>query len=571
MEEKQEQIVQEVEQNVSDSEIQAENAGEAVATMPSGKPKNKFLSGLDNFFGVSKSGSNFKTEIMAGVTTFMAMAYILMVNPSILGATDGKLSSAFYIATALGAIVGTLMMSLYAKYPFAQAPGMGLNAFFAFTIVGVGCANMSVSNGLFIILISGVLFLVLTLVGVREKIVESIPKSVRQAIPVGIGLFIAFLGLQNCGAIVADASTLVKLQSFNVFADGYSFAVVFPIIITLLTFIAIAVMSKLKIRGAMLWGILGGAVCYYVFGYAGGFGGVANFPDWAAMLVNPGDAFASWGKDLVGQVFVSGWNFSGQDAASVALVIITGVLSFAMVDMFDTIGTLLGTAQRANMLDENGSLPRMKQALLADSVATCAGAIFGTTTVTTFVESSAGVAEGGRTGLTSLVTAGLFFVAMFLTPLAQIIPSCATAAALIYVGVLMMSSVKNIDFSDAAVAVPAFLTIAMMAFTYNISYGIGLGLISHCLIMLGTGKYFGIGKEFVKKAKKVVVTTDANENVINEVASNENITEQSEIIADANVTETEEQEGLPKTYYLKKEYVTIIISVIFILLFIFTH
>ena len=170
-----------------------------------------------------------------------------------------------------------------------------------------------------------------------------------------------------------------------------------------------------------------------------------------------------------------------------------------------------------------------------------------------------------------MVTAGLFFVAMFLTPLAQIIPSCATAAALIYVGVLMMSSVKNIDFSDAAVAVPAFLTIAMMAFTYNISYGIGLGLISHCLIMLGTGKYFGIGKEFVKKAKKVVATTDANENVINEVASNENITEQSEIIADANVTETEEQEGLPKTYYLKKEYVTIIISVIFILLFIFTH
>lgn len=555
MEEKQEQIVQENEQNVSDSVAQPQDNGE-VAIMPEGKPKNKFITKLDNFFGVSKSGSTIRTEIVAGVTTFMAMAYILMVNPSILSNTDGALNGAFYIATALGAIVGTLMMSLYAKYPFAQAPGMGLNAFFAFTIVGVGCANMSVSNGLFIILISGVLFLVLTLVGVREKIVESIPKSVRQAIPVGIGLFIAFLGLQNCGAIVADGSTLVKLTSFNVFGEGFVFAQVYPAIIALLTFIVIAIMSKLKVKGAMLWGILGGSVMYYVFGYAGGFGGVANFPDWASMLLNPGDAFASWGKDLVGQVFVSGWNFSGQNAADVALVIITGVLSFAMVDMFDTIGTLLGTAQRANMLDENGSLPRMKQALLADSVATCAGAIFGTTTVTTFVESSAGVAEGGRTGLTSLVTAGLFFIAMFLTPLAQIIPSCATAAALIYVGVLMMGSIKNIDFTDVATAVPAFLTISMMAFTYNISYGIGLGLISHCLIMLGTGKYFGIGKEFKQKVKAVA------ENVANEEVTSD---------ASADAIENNESEGLPKTYYLQKEYVTIIISVIFIFLFIFTH
>ena len=230
MEEKQEQIVQENEQNVSDSVAQPQDNGE-VAIMPEGKPKNKFITKLDNFFGVSKSGSTIRTEIVAGVTTFMAMAYILMVNPSILSSTDGALNGAFYIATALGAIVGTLMMSLYAKYPFAQAPGMGLNAFFAFTIVGVGCANMSVSNGLFIILISGVLFLVLTLVGVREKIVESIPKSVRQAIPVGIGLFIAFLGLQNCGAIVADGSTLVKLTSFNVFGEGFVFSQVYPAII----------------------------------------------------------------------------------------------------------------------------------------------------------------------------------------------------------------------------------------------------------------------------------------------------------------------------------------------------
>lgn len=548
--------------------------GEVAVTMPSGKPKNKFVTKLDNYFGITKSGSNFKTEIIAGVTTFMAMAYILIVNPNILGDTNRALVSGFYIATALGAIVGTLLMSLFAKHPFAQAPGMGLNAFFAYTLVGFASSNMSVSNGLFIVLVSGVLFLLLTLVGVREKIVECIPKAVRQAIPVGIGLFIAFIGLQNSGAIVADpAGTLIKLQSFNLLSGNVIFADVYPIIVTLLTFIAIAVMSKLKVKGAMLWGILGGGIFYYVFGYAGGFGGPDNWPVWSSMLVNPAEAFKVWGTDLVGQVFVDGWNFTGQNAADVALVIITGVLSFAMVDMFDTIGTLLGTAQKANMLDKDGSMPRMKQALLSDSIATCTGAIFGTTTVTTFVESSAGVAEGGRTGMTSLVTAGLFFVAMFLTPLAYIIPGCATAAALVYVGVLMMGSVKNIDFTDIASAVPAFLTISMMAFTYNISYGIGLGLISHCLIMLGTGKYFGIGKEFVKGAKAVAtnvaneeITTESDENVVLDANTEENVIENSDSKVDTNV-----EEKLPKTYYLKKECVTIVIAIVFVLLFCFTH
>lgn len=545
-EEKCEQVVQ------SSEEVQ-EN--EVVCNNNNGKKPNKFLSGIDNYFGITKSGSTFKTEILAGVTTFMAMAYILIVNPNILGATNPALSGAFYIATALGAIIGTLMMSLYAKHPFALAPGMGLNAFFAFTLVGVGATKMSVTNGLFIVLLSGILFLILTLVGVREKIVECIPKSVKAAIPAGIGLFIAFIGLQSSKTVVGNPSTLVDLQSFNFLTTP--FAVMFPVLICFLALIIIAVLSKLKVKGAILWGILGGTVLYYVVGYCGAFvnteaeiakvatyyglgeGATINdilavnsaivMPNWESMLQNPAQAFSSWGKDLVGQVFVDGWKFEGKDVAGTILVIITGVLSFAMVDMFDTIGTLIGTASKANMLDENGKLPRMGKALLSDSVATCAGAICGTTTVTTFVESSAGVAEGGRTGMTSLVTAGLFFVAMFLSPLAYIIPSCATSAALIYVGVLMISTIKDIDFSDVSVAVPAFLTISMMAFTYNISYGIGLGLISHCLIQLCTGKYFGIGKEFKGENAKA------------------------------------------KTYYLQKEYITIIIAVVFILLFFLTH
>lgn len=522
-------MAEEQENVVSTEEVASvEEAVVADAPINNGKKPNKFLSKVDNFFGITKSGSNFKTELMAGLTTFMAMAYILVVNPDILSATNPALKGGFYIATAIGAIIGTLLMSLHAKYPFALAPGMGLNAFFAFTLVGaVGSSKMTVSNGLFIVLLSGVLFLILTLVGVREKIVDCIPKSVKQAISAGIGLFIAFLGLQNCGAIVDNPSTLVGLHSFNVLADGYSFSAVFPILITFLAFILIAVLTKLKIKGAMLWGILAGTIMYYVVGYCGGFG--SNLPNWGAMLENPAISFTTWGKDLVGQVFVSGWNFAGKDVANIILVVITGVLSFAMVDMFDTIGTLLGAASKADMLDENGKLPRMNKALLADSIATCTGAICGTTTVTTFVESSAGVAEGGRTGLTSLVTAVLFFVAMFLTPLAHIIPSCATSAALVYVGVLMISTVKNIDFSDIADAVPAFLTISMMAFTYNISYGIGLGLISHCLIMLFTGKYFGLGAEF------------------------------------------KGENALPKTYYLKKEYITIIIACVFILLFCLTN
>lgn len=503
---------------------------EVVACEAPVKGPKKFINSIDNYFGITKSGSNFKTEVIAGITTFMAMAYILIVNPDILGAAFGpEMKGALYVATCLGAIVGTLMMSLHAKHPFALASGMGLNAYFAFTIVLGSNGMISPANGLFIILISGVVFLILTLVGVREKIVDAIPKAVKDAIPAGIGLFIAFIGLQNAKIIKGNSSTLVALMDLNFLKVPFTF--LFPAIVTFIAFMLIAVLSKLKVKGAILWGILGGTALYYIMGYAGGFYGFganneeqvvkylisigslqegfvlnpdttgdvisaiaainpgALAPDFANMDLNPLNAFSKWGTDLVGIVFTDGWKFSG-DAATITGIFISAVLAFAMVDMFDTVGTLLGTAKKADMLDKDGKLPRMNRALLSDSIATCTGAIFGTTTVTTFVESSAGVAEGGRTGFTSLVVAFLFFIAMFITPLAYLIPSCATAAALIYVGVLMISTIKDIDFADVAVAVPAFLTVSMMVFTYNISFGIGLGLISHCVIMLCTGRYF---------------------------------------------------------------------------------
>ena len=538
-----------------DNSIDVECDCTAVATNKKG-PDNKFLAAIDNYFGVTKSGSNFKTEIIAGVTTFMAMAYILIVNPNILsGANGGKLpegiKSAFYVATCLSAVIGTLIMSLHAKLPFAQASGMGLNAYFAFSVVN-GTNGLTLANGLLIIFISGILFLTLTLVGVREKIVDAIPKGVKDAIPAGIGLFIAFIGLQGSKIITGNPATLVSMADLNFLA--VPFGIIAPMITTFVAFMLIAIFSKLKIKGAILWGILGGTALHYIMGYAGAFidpfnaGELASTvafygndaivsslqgvgqqiadgsavtstmlldflignnagvlaPNFTAEMLNPITGFAVWGTELVGKVFTEGFIFKG-DAAVIVGVFISAVLAFCMVDMFDTIGTLVGTAKKADMLDENGKLPRMKQALLADSIATCTGAICGTTTVTTFVESSAGVAEGGRTGMTSLVVAGLFFVALFLTPLAYLIPGSATSAALIYVGVLMISSVKDIDFSDVSIAVPAFLTISMMAFTYNISFGIGLGLITHCVIRLFTGEYFKKGDKC--KALKADILT----------------------------------------------------------------
>ena len=445
---------------------------------------------LERFFKIKERGSTVRTEVLAGITTFMAMAYILMVNAGMftdIAAITGKGPSyaAIYIATAMGAIIGTVIIGLMSNLPLAQASGMGLNAFFVYTVcVGMG---FTYANALVFILIDGLLFMLLTATGLRKKLFEAVPEAVKMAIPAGIGLFIAFIGMQNSGIIVNSESTLVDLHSFNVLSGANDWATIMPILVTAIAVIIIAVLAYKKVRGAVLYGILGGAVVYYIVGYAtvNGFGADISFS-------NPLAAFEEFGSQSFLKVLTDGFDFSGylanNSSASLVLAFITTALAFCIIDIFDTMGTLYGACSRGNMFDENGEVPNINKAMMADAIATATGALCGTSTVTTYVESAAGVAEGGRTGLASMVTAACFVAAMFLSPAAQLIPGCATAAALIYVGVLMLGGLKSIDWTDASVSVPAFLTVAIMPFTYNISYGIGLGILSHLLIKLFSGK-----------------------------------------------------------------------------------
>ena len=447
---------------------------------------------MEKFFKLKEHGTTVKTEFFAGLTTFMAMAYILMVNAGMFADPFGDGTQALgvsygaiYIATAISAIFGTVLIGLLANLPLAQASGMGLNAYFVYTVcVGFG---FTYANALVFVLTDGIVFLLLTATGLRTKIFNAIPDAVRIAIPAGIGLFIAFIGMQNCGLVVADSSTAVALASMNLLSENVSWATLMPLLITIFSLIAIAVLSYKGVRGAVLWGILGGAVVYYLLGLT-----IPGFFDNISLQSNPLAAFADFGNLSIGKVFTEGFDFSGylatHDSASLVLVFITTSLAFCMVDMFDTVGTLYGACARGNMLTKEGKVPNMEKAMFADAAATTVGAICGTSTVTTFVESSAGVAEGGRTGLSSMFTALFFFIAMVLSPVASLIPTYATAAALIYVGVLMMNCVKNIDWLKIDVAVPAFLTISMMVFTYNISFGIAFGLISYVFIKLFSGE-----------------------------------------------------------------------------------
>lgn len=447
---------------------------------------------MEKFFGLSKNKTNVKTEIAAGITTFMAMAYILMVNPGMFSQLEGMSYGAAYIATAIPAIIGTVLIGLMSNLPLAQAPGMGLNAFFVYTVcMGLG---FTYSNALLFVLTDGLLFVIFTVTGLRKIIFEAIPESVKKAVPAGIGLFIAFLGLQNAGIVVNDAATCVNLASFNVLGSA-TWADIMPKLVTVATLIAIAVLSKRKVQGAILISIIAGAVVYYALGFTiPGF-----YNDFlAGVSLNPFDAFVAFGKEAFGKVFTEGFDFSaylaveGHSKSGLAIAFITTALAFCMVDMFDTMGTLYGACRGGNMLikkpDGTTEVPNMNQAMLADAIATCTGAVCGTSTVTTFVESSAGVAAGGRTGLTSLVTSALFVVALFLSPVAALIPAAAYAAALIYVGILMIGCVKDIKWEDPATALPAFLTLTMMPFTYNISYGIAFGMISHIAVKVFTGK-----------------------------------------------------------------------------------
>ena len=454
--------------------------------------EQKKTSFFDRKFRITEKGSSIKTEIIAGLTTFLAMAYILVVNSGMFSALEGVSFDAMYVTTALSAVIGTVLIGLMANLPLAQAPGMGLNAFFVYTVCFT--LGFTYANALVFVLLDGLIFVILTVTGLRKIIFEAIPSAVKAAIPAGIGLFIAFLGLQDAKLVIPDASTGVTLASFNLF-NGTTWDKVMPLIVAVISILLIAVLSHKKVKGSILWGILGGTALYYLLGVTvPGF--YNNFGD--TFSFNPLKPFAAFGTETFGKVFTQGFDFSaylakeGNSVGGLVILFITTALAFCMVDMFDTMGTLYGACRGGNLLVEgkNGELevPNMNRAMLADAVATCTGAVLGTSTVTTFVESSAGVAAGGKTGFTSLITAAAFLLALFFAPLAKLIPAYAYGAALVYVGVLMMGSVKDIDWSDVSVSVPAFLTLAMMPFTYNISYGIAFGLISYLVIKLFSGK-----------------------------------------------------------------------------------
>lgn len=442
---------------------------------------------MENYFKLKEHDTTVKTEILAGLTTFMAMAYILMVNAGMFSALDGVSYNAIYIATAISAVFGTLFIGLVANLPLAQASGMGLNAFFVYTVCfGFG---LTYANALTLVLLDGVIFIILTATGIREQIFNSIPDCVKKVIPAGIGLFIAFIGLQDAGLVVANESTCVSLASFNVFNGAAKWSTIMPLLVTLLTLFVIAILSVKKIKGAILWGMLSGSVAYYILGFPikGFYKAIAD-----GFNFNPFTAFGDFSTQSFGKVFTEGFDYShylaDHSAASLVILIVTTALAFCLVDMFDTLGTLYGACSRGGLLTKEGKIPNFEKAMFSDAIATTVGSVCGTSTVTTFVESSAGVAEGGRTGLSAVVTALFFFIAMFLSPVAQLIPGAATAAALIYVGVLMMKCVIDIDWLNPSIAVPAFLTLAMMPMTYNISYGIAFGLIAYVIISAFTGK-----------------------------------------------------------------------------------
>lgn len=431
---------------------------------------------LEKFFKLRENKTDVKTEVMAGVTTFMTMAYILAVNPNILSAT-GMDANAVLIATALASFIGTALMALAANYPFALAPGMGLNAYFAYTVVlGMG---YSWQIALMAVFVEGLIFIVLSLTNVREAIFNAIPMTLKSAVSVGIGLFIAFIGLQNAKLIVNDDATLLTYQKFA----GEEFHTVgITALIALIGILIMAVLLAKRVKGGILLGI----VITWVIGIVCELAGLyAPNPDagWFSTIPH---AIVSFDFTAIGHTF--GQVFKADFSSIKILDFIVIMFSFLFVDLFDTLGTLIGVSSKANMLDNDGKLPRIKGALMADAVATSVGAILGTSTTTTYVESASGVTEGGRTGLTAIVTGFLFLLALIFSPLFLTIPSFATAPALVIVGFYMMGAVVKIDFDDMTDAVPAFLCIIAMPLAYSISEGIAIGVIAWTIINLVTGK-----------------------------------------------------------------------------------
>ena len=408
---------------------------------------------LKKLFGFDPEKTSVKTEIVAGITTFLTMSYILAVNPSMFGILEGMPAGAVFTSTALAAIIGCLAMAFIGKLPFGLAPGMGLNAFFVYSV----CLGMGYpwQFALTAVLIEGVTFIILTLTNVREAFVNAIPEHLRNAIGAGIGLFIAFIGLHSGGIIVADGATLVKLADIT---SGQALLAMVGIVIT-------AILYAKRVPAAILLGI----IITMLIGIPGGiteFKGVLSTPE----SIKP--------------IFCQ---FQFENIFSLDMVVV--VFTFLFIDLFDTIGTLIGVCSRANMVDKNGNIYRVKQAFLADSIATTAGAALGTSTTTTYVESAAGVAEGGRSGLTAFVVAVCFAVSLLFSPLFLSIPAAATTAALVIVGMLMLESVRRIPFNDYCESIPSFICIVMMPLTYSISNGIMLGMISYVLLNMLCGKF----------------------------------------------------------------------------------
>lgn len=455
---------------------------------------SKPLSSSDRFFGITERGSTVRTEVLAGLTAFITLAYVLVMNPQILaapyhpvnagvyphanGETYSQIYNGVFIATCIGSFLGTMLCALYARVPYVQAPGMGLNTFFAYTVcLGLG---YTYQQALVVVLISGLLFVLISLVGIREAIVKAIPNGVKNAITPGIGLFITILGLKNGGIVIADSSTLVGLVDFAQWqaAGGDASALAAPIL-ALVGLALIGILMARKIQGAVIISI----IVITLLGIPLDVTPIHQF------TFNLGEQFRDFARVSLFQLDFAGmFDTSAHGVTQTVLTVVMLVISFSLVNMFDSIGTLLGAARQAGMVDETGNAIRMNEALMADAVSTAASAFIGTSTVSTMVESAAGIAAGGRTGLTSMVTALLFLASVLLAPLISIIPSCATAPALIYVGVLMLANIKDVDFSDITDGIPAFCTIVFMPFTYSIANGVAMGLLFHCILKTAAGR-----------------------------------------------------------------------------------
>lgn len=417
---------------------------------------------MESFFRLKEHNTTVKTEVLAGITTFMTMAYILAVNPGMLSAT-GMDAGGVFTATVVSSMIATLIMALYAKYPFALAPGMGLNAFFAFTVV-LGPMGKSWQFALTAVLIEGIIFILLSFIKAREAIFDSIPTNLKHAVSVGIGLFIAIIGLSGAGIVVPGNGTVLALGDLT---SGSVAVALAGIIIT-------GYLLAKNVSGAILIGIIASTLIGIPLG-------VTMIPEGFSILSLP-PSLSNVAFKFVGM----------EEILSMEMVVV--VFTFLFVDIFDTVGTLAGVSSKAGFLDKNGKLPRVGKALMADAIGTVAGACLGTSTVTTYVESAAGVAGGGKTGLTSLATAAMFALALFFAPLFTMIPAAATGPALIIVGLFMMSPIKKINFEDFTDAIPAFLTIVMMPFAYSIADGIVFGMVSYVILKLLTGRTKEISK-----------------------------------------------------------------------------